>query len=257
MRSQSCLIALALVVTTASPALAQMRTSAPKGTAAAAPSTGGVATGDDQFRPTSILGVQRAQVLADGNALMGFGGLNLAMGMGNNIEVGGNAALNLAANPFSLGIPIGVYGKMLLPMLNLLPNMTAAVGANVNLNIATTGSGFGAGVFLPLSFWRLGPGNLHVVPGIGTTAGLGLGYELPLMPKWSLLIANNSTVTFGAATSAVNNGLTVGSRVALTPNLTADVGGITLAGTNLSVNLFSVSGTFGGRMGDLRSAWGI
>ncbi len=256
MRSSSCLIALALVMTSVSPAFAQMRTSAPKGTAAATPATGGVATGDDQFRPTRILGVERAQVLADGNAHMGFGGLSVAMGLGNNMEVGGGAGLNLGLTPFSLGIPVAVYGKMLLPMLNLMPNMTAALGAQANVNVASTGLGFGAGVFLPLSFWRLGPGNLHIVPGIGTTAGLGIGYELPLMPKWSLLIANNSTVTFGP-TTAVSNGLSVGSRVALTPNLTADVGSISLTGTNLTVNLFAIGGTFGGRVGDLRSAWGL
>lgn len=258
MRSQSCLIALALVVGTTSPAFAQMRTSAPArpGAAAAVPATGGVATGDDQFRPTSILGVQRAQVLADGNALMGLGGgLNVSMGlMGNMLEVGGNAGLNLSVNPATFGLPLGVYGKMLLPMLNFMPNMTAAVGANAGLNIGTAGTGFGAGVYLPLSFWKLGPGNLHVVPGIGTTAGLGLGYELPLMPRWSLLVANNAGMVLGGG---FTNALTAGTRVALTPNLTADVGSISLTGTNLSINLFSVGGTFGGRMGDLRSAWGI
>lgn len=257
MRSTPCLIALALVAASTSPAFAQMRTSAPArpGAAAAAATTGGVARGDDQFRPTSILGIQRAQVLADGNAVMGLTGLNLSLGMGDTMEVGGSAGLNLNANPFVLGVPIGVYGKMLLPMLNILPNMTAAVGANANLTVGTAANSFGAGVFLPLTFWKLGPGNLHVVPGIGTTSGLGLGYEMPLMHNWSLHIGNNSTATFGATTT-FSNALTVGSRVPLTPNLTADVGSISLSGTNLSVNLISINGAFGGRLGDLRKAWG-
>lgn len=256
MRSQSCLIALALVAGSTSPAFAQMRTSAPTRPAASAtPATGGVATGDDQFRPTSILGVQRAQVLADGNALMGLGGgLSVSMGMGNMLEVGGNAGLNLSVNPMTFGLPLGVYGKMLLPMLNFMPNMSAAIGANAGLSVGTAGTGFGAGVYLPLSFWKLGPGNLHVVPGIGTTAGLGIGYELPLMPKWSLLVANNAGMVLGGGFS---NALMVGSRVALTPNLTADVGSVSLSGTNLSINLFSIGGTFGGRTGDVRSAWGL
>ncbi|HEY9855922.1 MAG TPA: hypothetical protein V6D05_09315, partial [Stenomitos sp.] len=235
----------------------QMKTSAPRASAAAAATSAneGVASGDDAFRPTSFLGLERAQVLANGNALMGLGGLNLALGMGNNVEVGGNLGLNLAVSPFSLGIPVGVYGKMLLPV-NFLPNMTVALGANVGATLASTGTGFSAGVFLPLSFWRLGPGNLHVVPMIGSTAGLGLGYELPVTSKWTLHIANSTGMALGGA-GTVTNALTLGNRVALTPNLTADVGSISLSGTNLSVNLFSIGGTFGGRLADVRSAWGL
>lgn len=253
MRSHTCLVALALVAVSASPALAQMKTSRPA-TAEATPAAEGVATGDEAFRPTSFLGLERAQVLGDGVALVGLGGLNLAMGLGNHLEVGGNAGLNLATTPFSVGIPVGVYGKMLLPV-NFVPNMTIAVGANVGATVGNTGSTFGAGVFLPLSFWHLGPGNLHVVPMVGTTAGLGLGYELPINSRWTVHLANSTGMALGGGT--VSNALTLGSRVALTPNLTADVGSVQLSGNNLSVNLFAIGGTFGGRVSDVRSAWGL
>ncbi|MBO9542737.1 hypothetical protein J7643_19285 [bacterium] len=263
MRYMNALAIAALATTVASPAFAQMKTSAPSKSAPAAKAAvaaGGraVASGDDQFRRTNIGGVERAQVQGDGNAVMGF--TSLSVGMGNNLEVGLTGPFGVSLNPgFGLGTP-NFYGKMILVDAGAL---SVAVGGNVGLSFNSAGSTFNLplGVSLPVSFWALGPGNLHVVPGFGVTlnnAGnavsprLDLAYELPLMSRWTLVISD--TANFAGATT---NSLNVGSRVALTPNLTADVGGVSFNGTTLTVTALSVGGTFGGKVGDLQKMWGL
>ncbi|HEY9899671.1 MAG TPA: hypothetical protein V6D00_10865 [Pantanalinema sp.] len=262
MRYLNALAIAAIATAVATPAFAQMKTSAPKSSApaakAAAAAGNGVASGDDQFRRTNIGGVERAQVQGDGNAVMGF--TSLSLGMGNNLEVGLTGPFGVSLNPgFGFNTP-GFYGKMLLVDAGAL---SVAVGGNVGLNFNSAGNTFGLplGVSLPVSFWALGPGNLHVVPGVGLAIGnagntvtpnLNVAYELPMMSRWTLVISD--TANFAGATA---NSLNVGSRVALSPNLTADVGGVSFNGTTLTLTALSVGGTFGGKVGDLQKMWGL
>lgn len=233
-----------------------MKTSAPAKTTAA--KTAAATAGADQFRPTSYLGLERAQTLGDGVAVMGLSGLSLACGVGDSLEVGGSAGLGFSTAPtFSLNP--SVYGKLLL--MNADP-LSVGLGAQLNLGLnntagATTTS-VGADVFLPLTFWAAGPGRLTVMPNVNLgTAGfgrsnlsLGLGYELPLTSKWTLMLADRYNF-------AGSNTLTLANRVGLTPNVTADVGAITLTGSTFAINLFSINAYFGGRGEDVRSAWGF
>lgn len=259
MRYLNALAIAAIATTVASPAFAQMKTSAPAKTStavAAKSASHGVASGDDQFRRTNIGGVERAQVQGDGNAVMGF--TSLSLGMGNNLEVGLTGPFNLSLNPgLGLGTP-SFYGKMLLVDTNAL---SVAVGGNVGLSFNTGGTfGLTPGVYLPISIWALGPGNLHVVPGVSAVVGtanavspnMNVAYELPLMSRWTLVISD--TANFAGATT---NSLNVGARVALSPNLTADVGGVSFNGSNVTVTALSVGGTFGGKVGDLQKMWGL
>ncbi|MNY12107.1 hypothetical protein D3C86_1451740 [compost metagenome] len=247
----------ALATTVASPAFAQMKTSAPAKTAAPAAKAAAPATAE-QFRPTSFLGLERAQTHATGVAVMGLSGLDLAYGLNDSLEIGGSAGLSFATTPtFSLNP--SVYGKALL--MNTDP-MSLALGAKLNLGLSNAG-GVGtntvsADVFLPLTFWAAGPGRLTVMPAVTLGTGgfgngnmsVGLGYELPVTSKWTLMLAD--TYNF-----AGNNTLTLANRVGLTPNLTADVGSISLNGSTFTVNLLAINAYFGGRAGDVRSAWGL
>lgn len=239
--------------------MAEMRTSTPQrnlpSSQKAVAATNGVATGDEAYRPTGFLGIQRAQVLGNGNAVMGLNGLNLNWGLGNNMELGLNTGLSLSTSP-SFSLPIGVSAKMLMADTKAL---SMAVMGAVNTSIANPFT-LNGGVYLPISVWDLGPGNLHVMPGVNLgvvpfafglgNIGVSLGYELPVMNNWSLHVVDNFS-------SGAGNTLTIGNRVALTPNLTADIGSISLNGSTLNINLINMNAYFGGSTSFLTKAWGL
>lgn len=256
------IVATSLPLLMAGPALAQMKTSAPAGAAAGAtPATAAAAAG---YRPTSIFGVERAQVLDAGTAVMGLSGIDLSAGFGNNLELGLTGPLTLGIVPGGLTLPT-LNGKMLLIGG---PSMSLGVAASLGL------SSLSAGVGVPISLWRLGPGDLHVVPGINlgfagafsSSLGGQLAYEMPMpavlpgMAKWSLAVTDTLGLTM-APTFGMSNTIGLGSRIPLSPNLTADVGAMSLGvsgtGATLTFTLFSLSGYLGGRTDDLRKMFGI
>lgn len=259
MKATTIILSATLAMAAAAPAFAEMRTSVPQRSnqpmaQKAAAATNGVASGADAYRPTGFLGIQRAQILGNGNAVMGLNGLNLNWGFGNNMELGFNTGLNLSTAP-SFALPIGVSAKMLMADTKAL---SMAVMGAVNTSIANPFT-LNGGIYLPISVWDLGPGNLHVMPalnlgvvpfnfGLGNL-GVSLGYELPIMNNWSMHIVDNF--------STGGNTLTLGNRVALTPNLTADIGSISLNGSTLNINLINMNAYFGGSTSFLTKAWGL
>lgn len=257
MRYLSTVAALALLAATSGPAHAQMKTSKPAAAPAPAAAPSAVAAGVDEYRPTSFLGIEKAQVLGNGAAVMSLGGtLSGSLGLGSNMEAGGMANLALGLNPNSLSLPVGLSGKMVLANQG---GFTVAGAAQVNLALSSAAANpltLGASLMLPVSFWSVGPGELHFMPTLNLgvlpgafSGGVGIGYEMPIMPWWYLELAD-TVLTSG-------NTLTVGTRVYLSPNLTADVGSLTINGSNVSINLVGISATFGGKTGALLKAWGL
>lgn len=254
------LIPVTISLSMACPVMAQIHLS--HGEAVNSTGARPVAVGDDEFRPTNFLGVERAQVLDDDAVVMTLNVPNVSKGMGNLLEVGLGAGLMLNTTPF-LALPITAYGKK---VINQSGNMTVGVGARASLGVLSFGPVATGSVaplpisltgFLPISFWKLGPGDLTLMPQIqagtnGFNVGTAVAYEYPLMAKWTLDVSD--TILAGPSGG---NALSLGARVALAPNLTADLGTISLTGTSLTLNLVSISGSFGGRFSEVRSAWGL
>ncbi|HBN08533.1 MAG TPA: hypothetical protein DD435_07745 [Cyanobacteria bacterium UBA8530] len=255
---KSDLLLAGVLLLAATPALAvPMKTSTPAKPVVSQKS----ADVGNRYRPTYYFGsqgVQRAQVLAEGDATMGLTNFNGSLGLQQGLEVGWGAGLFYNNVP-TFNMPLFGYGKM---MLANSESMSVAFGAQGNL-ILSNGANpvtLSGGVFLPISLWKVGPGDLHLVPAINlpispysfarNNVSATLGYELPINSTWSLLLAD--TLNGNA-----DNALTLGSRVALTPNLTADLGTVTLNGSNLTINLVNIGGYFGGSLSDIGKAWGM
>jgi hypothetical protein len=245
------------------PAEAEMITSS----GGATPATGGgaVARGDDAYRPTSFLGMERAQVLDQGAIVLQQAPNNLtppigvSLGLGNGLEVGAAAGLTLSTAP-AFNLPLAAYAKK---VLNQAGAMTVAATARANLGPIAFGGGATGSVpitlmgGLPVSLWKLGPGDLSVMPVVqfgstGFNVGAGIGYEYPLLEHWTFEVMDMDLLG-----STPGNSLNVGARVALTPTLSADVGGVSLNGSVLTINFLSIGGSFGGRVEDLRKLVGL
>ena len=256
MHIPSLLAAVAVSLAVASPAMAQMRTSTPAKAQNMTGQNGGVASGEDKFRPTGLFGVEFARVLADGDVVATVGSPNGDHGLGDALEFRwstGVLTLGLGGAGAAFSFAPSVAGKYLL--LNS-PTMSVAAlaGLNLALGAAATPFDFGFNAGVPVSLWKLGPGNLHLYPAFGTAAlvapgaaaALGLnnlsvtaGYELPIAPKWTLLVGDRLTGGLGNTAFA-------GGRVRFSQNLTADVGTISLSGTTLTLSLVTISGFWGG-----------
>lgn len=258
MRNLSTVAALVLLAVTASPAFAQMKTSKPASAPTPAPTAAPspVAAGEDEYRPTSFLGIEKAQVLGSGAAVMSLGILNGSLGLGSGMEAGASANLGIGVNPNSFSLPVGLKGKIVLMKQGIF-TLAGAAQVNVGLNSASaTPFTLDTRFMAPISFWNIGPGDLHFMPTLSLgflpgsfAGGVGIGYEMPLMPKCYLHVVD-SVLTTG-------NTLTVGTRVYLSPNLTADVGSLTLNGSTVNINLIGIAASFGGKTGTTLKAWGL
>lgn len=252
-----------LMLPVAAPAMARP---APK-PAAAGP------TGADEFRPTEVFGVQRAQTLVNGAALLdlGYSGVNLGLGVTPDVQVDLRANLDLTGigGSFSPGLGFGGSGKLRFVDE---PNLGVAGAVGLDITKAPSGStlatslGFG----LPVSFWMGSTAGLHVMPGFsyapsgagGAYAGsfvTGLAFETELNPTWRFMVSN--VLSFGSTTA---DSYKAGFRIGLTPNTTLDVsllnGSLTLGGSPwasgaANVTLFDLTAHFGGRQADVKRAF--
>lgn len=240
----------------------------------AVPATPAVPTGADEFRPTAVFDVQRAQTLMNGAALLDLGvnGLSLGLGVTPDLQVDLRANLDLAGigGAFSPGLGFGGGGK-----LRFVNERNLGVAGAVALDIAkgptasSLSTALAAG--LPVSFWLGSRAGLHVMPGFsyapnaaGAYAGAfvtGLAFETELNPTWRFMVSN--VLSFGSTTS---DAYKAGFRIGLTPNTTLDVslmkGSLTLGGSPWAsgaadVTLFDLTAHFGGRSGDMRKAFGL
>lgn len=267
MRSASLLAAVGLSLVLASPALAQMKMSAPSKQQTMSPSKG-VASGDDEYRHTTVGGLEIAQILPEGQMVAGFGGPNGRHGLGNNLELNWTSGIVAFDTAGTFGIAPRATAKYLIlggPAMTVAGYGYLSPKAN---NIRTFDAAFGGGV--PVSLWNMGPGDLHVVPGYdvgnvvappATDFGLGalsvsVAYEMPLNPKWSLVITDKITGTLFTAGIAANT-LSVGSRVRFSKNITVDVGSVTLTGTTLGVTLVNAGWAWGGKPSDVLKGLGL
>lgn len=269
MRTFSLVLAASLLGAMAAPAMAQVKPAAPAKPGAmitTAPAAGdsSVAAGDEAFRPTGFMGIERAQVLAEGNTVMGFGGLNANYGFGSNMELGGSANLTLGTGGLNL-TPAAQVKQIFSASKAMSMAWGASLGLGLNASSPMPATPFtlGAKAYVPISFWAMGPGDLHVMPYLGMNLtpwafnlGAMVGYEFPIMDRWTLEIVDDIGIA-----GAFSNTIRVGSRVALTPNLTADVGGVTLttagAGTSVTINILGISGSLGGKLPYLRGLFGV
>jgi hypothetical protein len=265
MRHLALLATAATVALTALPASAQMRTSAPKTTATAV--SGAIA--ETGVRPTNIGGTERAQALTPGSVIFGINaaGLNAQYGLMDNLELDVNAFWNpgltiAPAVALTGGLNAGIGAKYVFINTNAI-----SVGVNGGLQLglaggtANTSLDFG----VPISLW-MGKSALHIAPGFGSTAagssfGARLAYERELNSKWRLFVGDNLQISNAGP---ITNQLGGGVRVALSPNLTVDVG---VVSGNLDINPFGLGAqatllNFGASFGtksidELRGFFGI
>ncbi|HEY9856184.1 MAG TPA: hypothetical protein V6D05_10625 [Stenomitos sp.] len=266
------LTALAILVT--APAMAAprpaMRTAAPT-----APAPNGGPTGADEFRPTQVFGVQRAQTLMNGAALLDLGasGVDLGLGVTPDVQVDLRANLDLTGigGSFSPGLGFGAGGKLRFVNERNL-GVAGAVGLDVNKDSSASSLSTTLGIALPVSFWMGSQAGLHVMPGFaygptgaaGAYAGsfvTGLAFETEINPTWRFMASN--VLSFGSATTDTYR---AGFRIGLTPNTTLDVsllnGSLTLGGSPwasgaANVTLFDLRAYFGGRQNDVRKAFAL
>ena len=213
----------------AGPASAQMRPSAPK-PGGVVKTTAAVAgpTGSDEYRPTNVFGVHRAQTLMSGATVVGIDGGNLAFNYGINpdLELGVLAGLDLnrIGGSFDTDLNLGAGVKYRFSNAENL-----GIAGMVGLGIAKPDGAntMQTSIFasLPISFWINKRGGFHVVPGINmgpdpanptqtaTTFGTGLAYEMELNPTWRLMIADR--ISF--ANNQVQNSYQGGLRIGVTP----------------------------------------
>lgn len=270
--SATALVSMAM----AAPADAQARRSPPPpgATMRPAPVAAGP-TGANEYRPTQVFGVQRAQTLMNDAAVVGIDGSGVAVnfGLNENTEVGFNAnlGLNNIGGAFALDLGVGAGGKFRFVNAD---NLGVAVLAGLGLNKPAAANTLQTSVFagLPVSFWIGQRGGFHVMPmlaigpdpanpnQIANTFGTGLAYEMELNPTWRLMIADN--ISF--ANNAINNSYRAGVRVGVTPNTTVDVslinGFLNLGGPlsgAANVTLLNLSAYFGGPTSQVRTSFGL
>jgi len=226
-------------------------------------------TGADEFRPTNVFGVQRAQTLMNGAALLDLSanGVDLGLGVTPDVQVDLRANLDLTGigGSFSPGLGFGAGGKLRFVNEH---NLGVAGAVDLDVSKASTASGLSTtlGVGLPVSFWIGSNAGLHVVPGFsyGPTAGsfvTGLAFETEINPTWRFMVSN--VLTFGSTTT---DAYRAGFRIGLTPNTTLDVsllngslilGGSPWASGAANVTLFDLTAYFGGRQSDVRKAFAL
>ncbi len=260
MRKAACsLVVAGTVLALGAPAFAQMKMSSP---------TAAPAGGDSDLRPTDIGGAEMARILSEGAFVAGIGGPNGRHGLGNNMELTWSSGLLAFSTAPTFGIAPRAGVKYLIQNG---PAMSIAgygyLSPKIN-NLRTFDAAFGGGV--PISMWKLGPGDLHIVPAydIGNVVappavdfGLGaisvsLVYEMPLTPKWSVVFSDRlggNVATVGAAA----NTLGVGGRINYSKNVTLDVGSVMLTGTTLGVTLVTAAWSWGGKMSEVVKGIGL
>jgi hypothetical protein len=265
-----------VTVALAAPADAQMRRSTPAPGVAAAKVVGAGPTGADEYRPTNVFGVQRAQTLMSGATVVGIDGGNLALNYGINpdLELGVLAGLDLNRIGANFDTNLNVGAGVKYRFVNA-DNLGVAGMGGLNLGKADGSTNLQTSLFaaLPVSFWINQRGAFHVVPTIGmgpdaanqtqTTFGTGLAYEMELNPTWRLMIADR--ISF--ANNIFSNTYEAGVRVGVTPNTTVDVSLIngylnfgTPANSNLgqaNVTLLNFSAYFGGPAAQVRQSFGL
>jgi hypothetical protein len=258
MRVPATLAAIALSLALASPAFAQMRMSTP-----AAPAS--PAGGADSLRPTSWQGLEEARVLGTNTAVYTVGAWGAALGMGGNLEGRLNTGLAVTGfTPFGLSFSPTASAKYLfMKSGNMSIAAMGSAGIRVNTSAATPFDlNFGAGV--PISFWKLGPGDLHVIPGLAIPAviaggafaapagffGVSAGYIMPLNQKMNLAISD--TVN-GLGT----NTLSVGSRIDFSNNMTLDIVPLNLVGGTFNLGTLTISGHFGASPAEMLKGIGL
>lgn len=260
-RIASIAAAAAISLVLASPALAQMKMSAP-----AKPQTMAGPAGDPylSFWPGSTVpGVafEEARVMEAGKALYTIGGLGAGLGLGGGMEGRGGLTLNLSTAPSWLLAPSATAKYVFMQQ----GNMSVAAGGTLGLS-SSNGTPFdlNAAAFVPISFWKLGPGDLHVIPAFSiptfTTAGafaaplswvsVSAAYIYPLNPKWSLVLADTVSL-------APSNTLSLGGRVKFNQNLYLDVTPIAITGGTLGIGLLGVTGHWGSTPADLLKGIGL
>lgn len=269
----------------AAPADAQVRRTTPPagGTVKTTAAVAGP-TGSSEFRPTNVFGVQRAQTLVPGAAVVGISNnanlftlpgssLSLNLGLTDGLELAGIAGLdlnNIGAN-FDTNVNLGAGLKY---RLSNADNLGIALSGGLLLNKATGNSNLNTTLFasLPVSFWIGQRGGFHVEPGFAfgnvnnttsTNFGTGLAYEMELNPTWRLMLRDNLSFNNGV----VANNYQAGVRVGVTPNTTVDVSvlnGFLNFGTpnnnNLgaaNVTLLNFAAYFGGPSAQVRPSFGL
>lgn len=273
--SASVLVSTAL----AAPAMAQAKRPAPAPgglvrTAAPVAAT----TGANEYRPTHVFGVQRAQTLMSDVAVVGIDGGSLAFsyGINPNLELGIQAGLDLnrIGAGFDTDLNLGASGKYLFSKAD---NLSIAGMAGLGLEKPDGSGNLQTSLYaaLPVSFWIGRKGGFHVVPSINmgpdranptqtqTSFGTGLAYEMELNPTWRLMLRD--TISF--ANNIFSNSYEAGVRVGVTPNTTVDVSllnGYLNFGTpnnsNLgqaNVTLLNLSAYFGGPSAQVRQSFGL
>lgn len=230
-------------------------------------------TGSDEFRPTAVFNVPRAQTLRPGAVVVGIDGGTLAFdyGVSNDLEVGilAGLGLNRIGGNFDASVDLGAAAKY---RFSNADNLSIAGLAGLGIDKADGSTTMQTTIFasLPVSFWIGSNGGFHVVPGISigpdstnqttTTFGTGLAYEWKLNPTWRLMIADRLVF----ANNQVQNTYQGGLRIGVTPNTTVDlslVNGFLNLGNPTSgaanVTLLNFSAYFGGTAAQVRQGFGI
>lgn len=248
--------ALACVLLTASPALAQNRMTV----------NPAANQGWTQEAPTSYLNTEMAQVIPGGlqyvSAGAGAGAFPLlySRGLGNGcqLDFGLGATFGTGATTPATGAFAANLGAFVKQQLLRGNGMAISVlgGGTVSGLGGTPGLGVQGGI--PMT-WDIGRAYFTVYPNIslpGLTSGAGfagdaevtLGLQTPLANYWSLLLDISPNITFGGAGSAFSLPASVGAR--LSPNATSHVDftlgtvGITPA-FGLTAGLVGVTGHVG------------
>jgi len=215
--------------------------------------------GTGKFRPTALPGgLEEARVLDNNVVSWGFG-FGASHGLGNDME--GRWALGGSLTgfvPFGLALNPSATSKY---MVMKSGNMTVAAMGMLGLNLntaAATPFDFAVSASAPMSFWKMGPGDLHVEPRVSIPRFLGplafaaplsfigvtAGYSYQLTPKVTLVAMDTLNLAFA-------NTLSLGGRIAFSDNLSIDVIPVTLTGATLTMGALSVGGVFGTNLGDL------
>jgi hypothetical protein len=241
--------------------------------------------GGDPYRPTWIGTVNTARVPGAGSFVAGIGAsLGARHGLGGNFELGWEAGTFVMGTPLPTATGSTTYffkpSVQVKYMYADSAGMSLASTFFMQPDIASPSAGnwFDSGSFavgMPVSFWKAGPGSLHLDPyyDLVTAAatgdlleplGLNAAYEVPLGQTWSLIL--RGATTWGKLKSSLAGWvLYAQSRVRLGQHVTLDIGDVRFVpdptafslANQLTFNLFNLRWYWGGTPADVTRALGM